>query len=262
MPVSPHICLSKMIPTLVCIILLTDLSCGIPAKSPIQISTQAILRKPQDFKSSIEGHRMSERVERSATSVAGRGGRGRQEICEVEESHILLTSDLPVAARVCRTPGPQPLLGEGYMCVQDHLSLSFSGISFLVPSGCGISAVDSLRGEPSPLAVEDVRFQELELSSGLQIVAEHRFCESIGENNGRHRLGGREYFCLQQHLVVKTGLVSTLLPSGCVCYHNHQSFAFPSGTGILTSVDRGAATTATLRHTLLFLMSLFSYHCH
>merc|ERR1711971_983028 len=100
---SPHLALrNEMIPTLVCIILLTDLSCGIPAKSPIQISTQAILRKPQDFKSTIEGHRMSERVERSATSVAGRGGRGRQEICEVEESHILLTSDLPVAACVSR----------------------------------------------------------------------------------------------------------------------------------------------------------------
>merc|ERR1711971_738416 len=106
---SPHLALrNEMIPTLVCIILLTDLSCGIPAKSPIQISTQAILRKPQDFKSTIEGHRMSERVERSATSVAGRGGRGRQEICEVEESHILLTSDLPVAAHVCRTPGDHP----------------------------------------------------------------------------------------------------------------------------------------------------------
>ena len=188
-----------MIPTLVCIILLTDLSYG-------------------------------------------------EEICEVEESRILLTSDLPVAARVCRTPGPQPLLGGGYMCVQDHLSLSFSGISFLVPSGCGISAVDSLRAELSPLAVEDVRFQELELSSGLQIVAEHRFCESMGENNGRHRLDGREYFCLQQHLVVKTGMVSTLLPSGCVCYH--RSFSVLS-----------AATTTALRYTLLFLLPLISYYC-
>ena len=74
----------RMTPTLVCIILLTDLSSGIPAKSPIQISTQAILRKPQDSKSTIDWHRMSERVEQSTTSVAG-GGRQRREICEVEE---------------------------------------------------------------------------------------------------------------------------------------------------------------------------------
>ena len=209
----------RMTPTLVCIILLTDLSSGILAKSPIQISTQAILRKPQDFKSAIEGHRMSERVERSATSVARQRGGGRQEICEVEESHILLTSDLPVAARVCRTPGAQPLLGEGYMCVQDHLSLSFSGIRVLVPSGCSLSAVDSLRAELSPLAVDVLRFQDLELSSGLQIVAEHRFCKSMGANNGRWEgVLGRDYFCHQQNLAVKTGQVSTLLPSGCVCY--------------------------------------------
>jgi len=208
-----------MIPTLVCIILLTDLSCGIPAKSPIQISTQAILRKPQDFKSTIEGHRMSERVERSATSVAGRGGRGRQEICEVEESHILLTSDLPVAAHVCRTPGDHPLLGEGYMCVQNYLSLALSGISVSVPSGCSLWAADSLQAELSPLAVDYLRFQDLELSSGLQIVAEHRFCESMGANSGRWaHIYGREYFCHQQHLAIETGPVSTLLPSGCVCY--------------------------------------------
>jgi hypothetical protein len=207
-----------MIPTLVCIILLTDLSSGIPAKSPIQISTQAILRKSQDFKSAIEGHHMSERVERSATSLAGRGrGGGRQEICEVEESNILLTSDLPVAARVCRTPGVHPLLGEGFMCVQNHLSLAFSGISVSVPSGCSLSAVDSLRAELSPLAVDIPRFQDLELSSGLQMVAEHRFCESMGVNNGRWGFG-RDFFCHQQHLAVKTDPVSTLLPSGCVCY--------------------------------------------
>jgi len=218
---SPHLALrSEMNPTLVCIILLTDLSSGIPAKSPIQISTQAVLRKSQDFKSAIEGHHMSERVERSATSVAGRGGgRRRQEICEVEEDHILLTSDLPVAARVCRTPGVHPLLGEGYMCVQNYLRLAFSGISVSVPSGCSLSAVDSLRAELTPLAVDIPRFQDLELSSGLQIVAEHRFCKSMGENNGRHRLDGREYFCHQQHLAVNpTDPVSTLLPSGCVCY--------------------------------------------
>ena len=76
----------RMTPTLVCIILLTELSSGIPVKSPMQISTQAILRKHQDSKSAIEGHRLSERVERSSTSVAG--GRGRREICKVEESHI------------------------------------------------------------------------------------------------------------------------------------------------------------------------------
>jgi len=249
---SPHLALrNEMIPTLVCIILLTDLSCGIPAKSPIQISTQAILRKPQDFKSAIEGHRMSERVERSATSVAGRGGRGRQEICEVEESHILLTSDLPVAAHVCRTPGDHPLLGEGYMCVQNYLSLAFSGISVSVPSGCSLSAVDSLQAELSPLAVDDLRFQDLELSSGLQMVAEHRFCKSLGENNGRHRLDGREYFCHQQHLAVNpTDPVSTLLPSGCVCYL-HPTY-YPGSSA------PAAATTTTL----LFLLSSFSYYCH
>ena len=43
-----------------------------------------MLRKPQD--SAFEGHRLSERVERSTTSVAGGGG-GRG-ICKVEESHI------------------------------------------------------------------------------------------------------------------------------------------------------------------------------
>ena len=64
----------RMTPTLVCIILLTELSSGIPA----------MLRKPQD--SAFEGHRLSERVERSTTSVAGGGG-GRG-ICKVEESHI------------------------------------------------------------------------------------------------------------------------------------------------------------------------------
>ena len=74
----------RMTPTLVCIILLTELSSGILVKSPMQISTQAMLRKPQD--SAFEGHRLSERVERSTTSVAGGGG-GRG-ICKVEESHI------------------------------------------------------------------------------------------------------------------------------------------------------------------------------
>ena len=64
----------RMTPTLVCIILLTELSSGIPVKSPMQISTQAMLRKPQD--SAFEGHRLSERVERSTTSVAGGGGGG------------------------------------------------------------------------------------------------------------------------------------------------------------------------------------------
>ena len=247
-----------MNPTLVCIILLTDLSSGIPAKSPIQISTQAILRKSQDFKSAIEGHRMSERVERSATSVAGR--RGRQEICEVEESHILLTSDLPVAARVCRTPGAHPLLGEGYMCVQNHLSLAFSGISVSVPSGCSLSAVDSLHAELSPLAVDVLRFQDLELSSGLQIVAEHRFCESMGVNNGRWGFG-RDFFCHQQHLAVKTDPVSTLLPSGCVCY---LRLGYPTGLSdwaISTYSYSSAPATATTT-TLLFLLSSFSYYCH
>merc|ERR1712037_13274 len=249
---SPHLALrSKMIPTLVCIILLTDLSSGIPAKSPIQISTQAILRKPQDFTSSIEGHRMSERVKRSATSVAGRGGGRRQEICEVEEDDILLTSDLHVAALVCRTPGVHPLLGEGYMCVQNYLSLAFSGTSVSVPSGCSLSAVDSLHAELSPLAVDYLRFQDLELSSGLQIVAEHRFCESMGANNGRWEgVLGRDYFCHQQHLAVKTDPVSTLLPSGCVCYL--QPTYYPDSSA-------PAAATST---TLLFLLSSFSYYCH
>ena len=206
-----------MIPTLVCIILLTDLSSGIRGR--------------------------------------------RQEICEVEESHILLTSDLPVAAHVCRTPGAHPLLGEGYMCVQNHLSLAFSGNSVSVPSGCSLSAVDSLRAELSPLAVDDLRFQDLELSSGLQIVAEHRFCKSLGENNGRHRLDGREYFCHQQHLAVKTDPVSTLLPSGCVCY---LRLGYPTGLSdwaISTYSYSSAPATATTT-TLLFLLSSFSYYCH
>lgn len=78
----------RMTPILVCIILLTDLSSGIPVKSSIQISTQAILRKPQDSKSTIEWHRMSERVEQSRTSVAGGRRRLRREICKVKESNI------------------------------------------------------------------------------------------------------------------------------------------------------------------------------
>ena len=233
-----------MIPTLVCIILLTDLSSGIPAKSPIQISTKAILRKPQNFKSAIEGHGKNERVERSTTSVA----RGPLQICEVEETQLSLTSDLAVAERVCRTPGEHPLLGEGYMCVQDHLHLSFSATNVLVSSGCSLLAVDSSGSELSPLAEDHIRIRDLELPSGLQIVAENRFCESIGENNGNYGLDGRDYFCHQQNLAVKTGQVSTLLPSGCVCYH--RSFSVLS-----------AATTTTLRYTLLFLLPLISYYC-
>merc|ERR1719367_1131551 len=184
----------------------------------VSSGTEPILRRPQNFNSVIEVQHISKREERSATSATE--GRRTQAICEVEESTMFLTSDLWMTARVCKTPGLQSLLGEGYMCVQDHQNLSFSGISAFVPSSCSLWAVDSLRAELSPLAVVDLRLQELELSSGLQIVAEHRFCKSVGENNGIHRLGGREYSCHQQHLALKTDPVSyTFLPSGCVCYH-------------------------------------------
>ena len=133
----------------------------------------------------------------------------------------MLVWGMGMTTRVCKTPGVQSLLGEGYMCVQDHQNLSFSGISALVPSGCSLWVVDSLRAELIPLAVDNLRLQDLELSAGLRIVAEHRFCESVSGNNGLHRLGGREYFCEQQDLVLQTDLVSpTFLPSGCVCYHN------------------------------------------
>ena len=214
-----------MIQTIVCIILLGDISSGIPGRSPIQISTQAILRRPQGFKFAIKGHRMNERFERSTTSVGGRA-----EICEVNESHILLPTDipglphLPVTARVCRTPAAHPLLGEGYECRQDYLSFSGpeSGIGqYMVPSGCSLYAVDSLPGlaEWRPLAGFQAGVQDLELSSGLQIDAEHRSCESMGQNRGNHRLDGWDYICEQQHLTINTGIVSTLLPSGCVCYH-------------------------------------------
>ena len=215
-----------MIQTIVCIILLGDISSGIPGRSPIQISTQAILRRPQGFKFAIKGHRMNERFERSTTSVGGRA-----EICEVNESHILLPTDipglphLPVTARVCRTPAAHPLLGEGYECRQDYLS--FSGIRQRVPSGCSLWTVDTLQPEWRPLA--GFLAQDLELSPGLQIVAEHRFCESIGENNGNHRLDGREYSCSQQNLTVwpllasPAGLVPTPLPSGCACYYLSSS---------------------------------------
>ena len=209
-----------MIETLVCIILLGDLSSGIPVKSPIQIATEALLRRPQDFKSAIEGHRMSERIERSTGE-----GRGPQ-ICEAVESNILLKSDLPdlpdlpVVARVCKTPpGVHHSLGEGFKCRQEWLSIS--GISQRVPSGCSLQAVDSLAGldEWRPLAGFEARVQDLELSSGLQIEAEHQFCESIGQNRGSHRLRGMDYLCEQQNLTISpTGLVPTLLPSGCVCY--------------------------------------------
>ena len=241
-----------MIETLVCIILLGDLSSGIPVKSPIQIATEALLRRPQDFKSAIEGHRMSERIERSTGE-----GRGPQ-ICEAVKSDILLKSDLPdlpdlpVVARVCKTPpGVHHSLGEGFKCRQEWLSIS--GISQRVPSGCSLQAVDSLAGldEWRPLAGFEARVQDLELSSGLQMVAEHRFCKSMGENNGRHRLDGREYFCHQQHLAVNpTDPVSTLLPSGCVCYLPPTYYPGSSAPA--------AATTTTL----LFLLSSFSYYCH
>ena len=161
--------------------------------------------------------RIRHRVERS-TTVQSEGR--RRQICEVQNSHIQLTSDLAVTARVCKTPGTHPLLGEGYTCVQDHLSLAFSGTSTFVPSGCSLRVMDSLRAEPSPLTVDELRFQGLELSSGLEMVAEHRFCESLGENNGSYRLGGREYSCHQQQLIVKSGQELAPLPSGCVCYLN------------------------------------------
>ena len=203
-----------MVPTLVCVIILEtfliDLSYGIPVKRPKLISTDAILRRSQNFNSQIR-----QRVERSTTVSEG----GRREICEVQESHIQLTSGLAVTARVCKTPGTQPLLGQGYTCAQDHLSISFSGTSTFVPSGCSLRVMDSLRAEPSPLTVDELRFQSLELSSGLEVVAEHRFCQSLGENNGSYRLGGREYSCLQQHLAFKSGQDELApLPSGCVCY--------------------------------------------
>ena len=214
-----------MIPTLVCVIIFktffTDLASGIPVQSPILISPNPILRRSQNFNSRTGKKSMSDRirqrVERS-TTVQSEGG--RRQICEVQESHIQLTSDLAVTARVCKTPGTQPRLGEGYTCAQDHLSLSFSGTSTFVPSGCSLRVMDSLRAEPSPLTVDELRFQGLELSSGLQMVAEHRFCESLGENNGNYRLGGREYSCHQQHLIVKSGQELAPLPSGCRCYLN------------------------------------------
>merc|ERR1712130_474722 len=88
-----------------------------------------------------------------------------------------------------------------------------------VPSGCSLMVMDSLRAEPRPLALDDLRFQGLELPSGVEIAAEQRICESLGENNGSHRLGGREYSCHQQHLTIKSGTLQTLLPAGCVRYH-------------------------------------------
>ena len=185
---------------------LTNLSSGIPVKSPILILTDAKLRRTQHFNRAI-------RWQFRRTTVAG------GEICEVEESEILLTGDIVVTARVCKAPGVHPLLGEGYTCAQDHLNLSLPRINALVPSGCSLMVMDSLRAEPSPLALDDLRFQGLELPSGVQIVADHRICESLGENNGSHRLGGREYSCHQQHLTIKSGALPTLLPAGCVCYH-------------------------------------------
>ena len=176
---------------------------------------EPILRRLQNFNSAIEGQHKSKREERSVTSVAE--GQRRQAICEVEESHYQLNSDVAVAARLCKTTGTQPLLGEGYECVQEYLSLSVFSAS--VPSGCSLSAVNSIRAQLQPLAEYNPRRQDLELPSGLQIVAENRFCESIGENNGNYGLDGRDYFCHQQNLAIKTGQVSTLLPSGCVCYH-------------------------------------------
>ena len=199
---------------------LTHLSSGIPIiKSPIRRAAEAILRRPQGFNSAMEGQRTNEREERSINSAAE--GQRRHEICEVEELTILLRSDLPVAGRKCKTPGIHTFLGEGYMCKQDYQTLSFSGISKLVPSGCSLWAVDTLVAELSSLTEDSTRHEGLELSSDLQIVAEHRFCESVGVNRGNHRLEGREYSCEQQHLVLETDLVSpTLLESGCVCYHN------------------------------------------
>merc|ERR1712126_350243 len=99
--------------------------------------------------------------------------------------------------------------------------------------GCSLWAVDSLRDDLSPLAVVDLRIQELEISSGLQIVAEQRFCKSVGENNGNHRLGGREYSCHQQHLALKTNLVpDTFVPSGCVCYHLERRRIISGGSSL------------------------------
>ena len=188
-----------MFQTLVCLILLGDLSSGIP----IQISTRAIFRGLQNFK--------------SAMSEQGGLQDLQEEICEVEESHYQLNSDVAVAARLCKTTGTHPLLGEGYECVQEYLNIS--GISASVPSGCSLLAFNSIRAQPEPLVQYNRRLLDLELPSGLQIVAEHRFCESIGENNGNHRLDGRDYTCHQQNLTIKSGLLQTHLPSGCVCYH-------------------------------------------
>ena len=196
---------------------LTHLSSGIPIiKSPIQRAAEAILRRPQGFNSGIEGQRTNEREERSINSAAE--GQRRHEICEVEELTIF---DLPVAVstRTCKTPGLHSFLGEDYMCQHDYQILSFSGISYSVPSGCSLQVVDTLRDDFSSLTEHRTSFKSLELSSDLQIVAEHRDCESLGPNRGNHRLGGREYICHQQHLELKTDLVSpTFLPSGCVCY--------------------------------------------
>ena len=206
LPLSPHLGLKiTMFQTLVCLILLGDLSSGIP----IQISTRAIFRGLQNFKSA-----MSEREGLQDS---------QEEICEVEESHYQLNSDVAVAARLCKTTGTHPLLGEGYECVQEYLSLSVFSAS--VPSGCSLSAVNSIRAQLQPLAEYDPRRQDLELPSGLQIVTEHRFCESMGKNNGNHRLDGSDYSCSQQNLTVwpllasPAGLVPTPLPSGCACYY-------------------------------------------
>jgi len=209
-PVCLHLGLRiGMIQTIIILVtFLTNLSSGIPIKSPILISTDAILRRTQHFNPAI-------RWQFRSTTVAG------GEICEVEESQILPTSDIAVTARVCKATGVHPLLGEGYTCAQDHLNLALPGINGLVrvPSGCSLMVMDSLRAELRPLTLDDLRFQGLELPSGVQIVADHRICESLGENRGSHRLGGREYVCEQQHLTIKSGLAPTLLPSGCVCYH-------------------------------------------